>query len=77
MKSALTERASGPWPKGVHSKEAAVQRNGNGIQSVAHQASLERMGIDTKRVVNVGSFTEGQRHFLDFHRNCVLLRARL
>ena len=45
------------------------------ISPVAHQPSLERMGIDTKRTVNVGGFTEGQRRFLDFHRNAVLLRA--
>jgi HNH endonuclease len=45
------------------------------ISPVAHRPSLERMGIDTKAVVNVGGFTEGQRKFLDFHRNAVLLRA--
>jgi hypothetical protein len=45
------------------------------ISPVAHQPSLERMGIDTKRTVNVGGFTEGQRRFLDFHRNAVLFRA--
>jgi hypothetical protein len=45
------------------------------ISPVAHQPSLERMGIDTKRTVNVGGFTEGQRRFLDFHRTAVLLRA--
>jgi hypothetical protein len=33
------------------------------------------MGVETQRVVNVGGFTEGQRAFLDFHRNAVLLRA--
>jgi hypothetical protein len=33
------------------------------------------MGIETQKVVNVGGFTEGQRRFLDFHRNAVLLRA--
>jgi uncharacterized Rossmann fold enzyme len=32
------------------------------------------MGIQTKRVVNVGGFTEGQRAYLDFHRAAVLLR---
>ncbi|HEV3333197.1 MAG TPA: HNH endonuclease [Bryobacteraceae bacterium] len=45
------------------------------ISPVAHQPSLQRMGIETQRVVNVGRFTEGQRRFLDFHRNAVLLRA--
>ena len=45
------------------------------ISPVAHRPSLQRMGIETKRVVNVGGFSEGQRRFLDFHRNAVLLRA--
>jgi putative restriction endonuclease len=45
------------------------------ISPVAHLPSLQRMGVETKRVVNVGGFTEGRRKFLDFHRNAVLLRA--
>ena len=45
------------------------------VSPVAHKPSLQRMGVETQRVVNVGGFTEGQRRFLDFHRNAVLLRA--
>ena len=45
------------------------------ISPVAHRQSLERMGIDTTKVVNVGGFTSGQKHFLDFHRNAVLLQS--
>jgi predicted restriction endonuclease len=45
------------------------------VSPVAHLPSLERMGIDTRDAVNVGGFTEGQRQYLDFHRNSVLLRA--
>jgi putative restriction endonuclease len=45
------------------------------ISPVAHRPSLERMRIENRSVVNVGGFTEGQRSFLDFHRNSVLLRA--
>jgi hypothetical protein len=33
------------------------------------------MGIDTKKAVNVGAFTSGQKQFLDFHRNAVLLQS--
>jgi hypothetical protein len=33
------------------------------------------MGIETKEMVNVGAFTTGQKGFLEFHRNSVLLRA--
>lgn len=45
------------------------------ISPVAHGSSLLRMGIDTKKVVNVGGFTSGQKRFLDFHRNAVLLQS--
>jgi hypothetical protein len=45
------------------------------ISPVAHLPSLQRMGIETQKVVNVGGFTEGQRAFLDFYRTDVLLRA--
>jgi hypothetical protein len=45
------------------------------ISPVAQRPSLERMGIDTRGAVNVGGFSEGQRRYLDFHRNSVLLRA--
>jgi putative restriction endonuclease len=46
------------------------------ISPVAHAESLQRMGIDTGNPVNVGVFSEGQRAFLDYHRNSVLLQAR-
>jgi hypothetical protein len=45
------------------------------ISPVAHLPLLQRMGIETEGTVNVGGFTEGQRGFLDFHRDKVLLRA--
>lgn len=45
------------------------------ISPVAHTESLRRMGIETEQPVNVGIFSEGQRAFLDYHRNSVLLRA--
>jgi putative restriction endonuclease len=45
------------------------------ISPVAHNESLRRMGIDTEQPVNVGVFSQGQRAFLDYHRNSVLLRA--
>lgn len=45
------------------------------ISPVAHRQSLQKMGIPTERQLNVGPFTEGQKHFLEFHRNSVLLRA--
>lgn|SRR6516165_9732867 len=46
------------------------------ISPVADRPSLQRMGVDIRGVTNVGSFTEGQKKFLDFHRNSVLLMRR-
>ncbi len=45
------------------------------ISPVAHKPSLQRMGIEVAKVVNVGGFTSGQKQFLDFHRNAVLLQS--
>lgn len=45
------------------------------ISPVAHQDSLLRMGIKFDQVVNVGSFSSGQRRFLEFHRDGVLLKS--
>jgi hypothetical protein len=45
------------------------------VSPVAHKPSLQRMGIETERLVKVGVFMTGQRQFLEFHRNAVLLQA--
>ena len=46
------------------------------VSPVADRASLERMGIRHDAPVNVGRFSQGQRKFLDFHRENVLRMAR-
>ncbi|MDO8477174.1 MAG: HNH endonuclease signature motif containing protein [Candidatus Rokubacteria bacterium] len=46
------------------------------ISPVAHADSLARMGLNTSRIFNVGSFSQGQRRYLEFHRESVLLRSR-
>jgi len=46
------------------------------ISPVAHADSLTRMGLNSLRVINVGPFSEGQRRYLGFHRDNVLLRSR-
>ena len=46
------------------------------ISPVAHAGSLARLGLTTDRRLNVGAFSEGQRKYLDFHRENVLLRSR-
>jgi putative restriction endonuclease len=45
------------------------------VSPVAHAPSLNRMGVATDRVVHVGTFTSGQKHFLECHRDSVLLRV--
>ena len=47
------------------------------ISPVAHHTSLNRMGVPTTERLNVGSFSDGQKEFLEFHRNYVFLRAAL
>jgi putative restriction endonuclease len=46
------------------------------VSPVAHPESLHRMGIQTNARVNVGRFSEGQRRYLEFHRDSVLLKSR-
>ena len=45
------------------------------VSPVAHAVSLQRMGVETASAVNVGSFTQGQKTHLQFHRDSVLLAA--
>lgn len=42
------------------------------ISPVADPTSLERMGIPIQGALNVGAFSEGQRRFLEYHRDNVL-----
>jgi putative restriction endonuclease len=54
----------------------SFEGNGNLIVSpVADRPSLERMGVPTADVLNVGTFSSGQRRFLEYHRDAVLLQA--
>jgi predicted restriction endonuclease len=46
------------------------------VSPVADQRSLNHMGIETEGRVNVGAFSQGQRRYLDFHRENVLRMAR-
>lgn len=47
------------------------------VTTSADEISFQKMGIEIDRVVNVGSFNEDQKQFLDFHRSKVFLQARL
>jgi putative restriction endonuclease len=46
------------------------------VSPVAHGPSLNLMGVGTDRTISVGTFTRGQKQFLDYHRESVLLQAR-
>jgi putative restriction endonuclease len=46
------------------------------ISPVARAPSLNRMGVATDHVINVGTFTQGQKEFLEYQRESVLLQAR-
>jgi len=45
------------------------------LSPVADVTSLERMGVPTREPLNVGAFSERQRHFLEYHRNSVFLQS--
>jgi len=47
------------------------------ISPVAHQTSLNRMNVPTGERVNVGTFSQGQKRFLEFHREYVFLKAAI
>jgi len=47
------------------------------VSPVAHKLSLSRMGVITTGRLNVGAFAEGQRKYLDFHREFVFLQAAI
>ena len=56
----------------------SFENNGDVLVSpVAHRESLKRMGIEVATRLNVGAFSEGQRHYLDFHQEAVFLEARV
>ncbi len=46
------------------------------VSPVAHRESLARMGLATGRSLNVRPFSTGQRRYLAFHRESVLLRSK-
>src|ERR1700722_11612193 len=46
------------------------------VSPVANLPSLNLVGVATDRIINVGTFTQGQEQFLDYHRESVLLQAR-
>ena len=53
---------------------------GNGwllISEVAHKESLRRMGVPVDEVRNVGGFSEGQRRYLEYHRENLFLTANI
>lgn len=56
----------------------SFENNGDLIVSpVADKISLKRMGIDPDERLNVGAFSEGQRKYLDYHRDNVLRLAKV
>lgn len=46
------------------------------VSPVADRQSLQRIGVDTTSVVEVGAFSSGQKRFLDYHRNEIFLEVR-
>lgn len=47
------------------------------VSPVADRASLVKMGIDPSANINVGSFSQEQRRFLEFHREVIFKEAAI
>jgi putative restriction endonuclease len=47
------------------------------VSPVADVASIQRMGITQEMLQNVGTFSDGQRKYLDYHRENVFLEAKV
>jgi putative restriction endonuclease len=46
------------------------------LSPIVHELSLEKMGLTSGLLRNVGAFSDGQKQYLDFHRNSVFLTSR-
>tara|TARA_R110002072_G_scaffold135053_1_gene276184 strand:- start:261 stop:1238 length:978 start_codon:yes stop_codon:yes gene_type:complete len=44
------------------------------ISPVAHQKALAKMGLPVDGILNVGTFSQGQKAYLDWHRESLLLK---
>ena len=54
----------------------SFENNGDLLVSrVAHEFSLKKMGVPVGVKFNAGAFSDGQRRYLDFHRESVFLQA--
>jgi len=47
------------------------------VSPVADKQAIERLGITAEMLRSVGAFSEGQRHYLEFHRESIFLQARV
>jgi putative restriction endonuclease len=47
------------------------------VSPVADRGSIEKFGITEQMLHNVGSFSTGQRKYLEFHRESVFLKAKV
>jgi len=47
------------------------------VSAVAHKESLRRMGVPVDEVRNVGCFSDGQKRYLEFHRENLFLEANI
>ena len=47
------------------------------VSPVAHEDSMNRMGVDMCALPSVGKFTSAQRNYLEYHRDQVFLESKL
>jgi putative restriction endonuclease len=65
-----------PWRDSDNAERLDGENGGELLVSpVAHEVSLRKMGVPVGQRVNVGGFSQGQRRYLEFHRESVFLQA--
>lgn len=69
----LTPNADHLFDKGFISFE---NDGGLIVSPIAHKASLTKMGILVNDDLNVGGFSKNQQQYLEYHRDCILLRSK-
>lgn len=47
------------------------------VSPITDTASVERMGVALDRPIITGQFNTDQQHFLDYHRNRILLKSAI
>jgi len=46
------------------------------VSPVAHKESLNKMGVPLHSDISTGSFIQGQKRYMEYHRDCIFLKSQ-